>query len=110
MTESQQSGTSSLLETSEDEEAKKKEAEKAKAEKALGEKDLQQEIVINLAESDTQMIFFIPSIIVPQQDHEGKSTDHDETVKTTKAYDQLVAKKISSDAFIERGSQTMNPT
>ena len=40
VTESQQSGTSSLLETSEDEEAKKKEAEKAKAEKALGERDL----------------------------------------------------------------------
>jgi hypothetical protein len=53
------------LETSEDEEAKKKEAEKAKAEKALGEKDLQQEIVIYLSESETQMVFFIPSIIVP---------------------------------------------
>ena len=65
VTESQQSGTSSLLETSEDEEAKKKEAEKAKAEKALGEKDLQQEVVIYLSETETQMVFFIPSIIVP---------------------------------------------
>jgi len=66
VTESQQSGTSSLLETSEDEEAKKKEAEKALAQKALSERDLQQEIVINLSESETQMVFFIPSVVVPQ--------------------------------------------
>ena len=53
MTESQKSGTSSLLETSEDEENKKKEAEKAKVEKALSEKDLQKEVVIYLSESET---------------------------------------------------------
>ena len=48
VTESQQSGTSSLLETSEDEEAKKKEAEKSKTEKAISEKELAQEVVLFL--------------------------------------------------------------
>jgi hypothetical protein len=51
-----------LLETSEDEEAKKKEAEKAKTEKSLTEKQLMQEVAISLSESDTLTIFFIPSM------------------------------------------------
>jgi hypothetical protein len=110
VTESQQSGTSSLNETSEDEEAKRKEAEKAKAEKALDEKQLTKLVEINLQETDTSTIFFIPSVVVPQMDAGVENPEYPETDKRNKKYVELCAKKISSDAFIERGSQTMNPT
>lgn len=110
VTESQQSGTSSLNETSEDEEAKRKEAEKAKAEKALDEKQLTKLVEINLQETDTSTIFFIPSIVVPQMDAGVENPEYPETDKRNKKYVELCSKKISSDAFIERGSQTMNPT
>lgn len=30
------------------------------------------------------MIFFIPSIVVPQQDHENKEEEYRETLKTNK--------------------------
>lgn len=99
-----------MLETSEDDEAKKKEAEKAKTEKSLTEKQLMQEVAICLSESDTLTIFFIPSMQVPQQDHLGNSDEYVESEKRNKLYAALCAKKISSDAFIDRGSQTMNPT
>jgi len=56
------------------------------------------------------MIFFIPSVVVPQQDHLGQEEEYKETNKTNKAYAELCQKKISSDAFVARGSQTMNPT
>ena len=50
------------------------------------------------------MIFFIPSVVVPQQDHLGSEEDYKETNKVNKAYTELCQKKVSSDAFIERGS------
>jgi hypothetical protein len=58
--------TSSLLETSEDEEAKKKEQEKAdkKAKKGLSEKDLEAIIDIELCETNTFDLMFIPSQLV----------------------------------------------
>jgi len=54
-----------LQETSEDEEAKRKEAEKAKTEKAIGEKELTKLVEINLQETETSTIFFIPCVVVP---------------------------------------------
>ena len=58
--------TSSLLETSEDEEAKKKEQEKLdkKAKKGISEKELDQIIDIELSETETFDLFFIPSSLV----------------------------------------------
>jgi hypothetical protein len=99
-----------LQETSEDEEAKRKEAEKAKTEKAIGEKELTKLVEINLQETETSTIFFIPCVVVPQMDAGVENHEYPETEKRNKQYKELCAKKISSDAFIERGSQTMNPT
>ena len=86
VTESQQSGTSSLQETSEDEEAKRKEAGKAKTEKALDEKQLTKLVEINLQETDTSTIFFIPSVVVPQMDAGVENPEYLETDKRTKSY------------------------
>lgn len=68
-----QSGmTSSLMETSEDEEAKKKEAEKAakKAKKGLSDKELEQEINIELSETSTMTLLYIRSVLVPSETDE----------------------------------------
>jgi hypothetical protein len=107
--ESQQSGmTSSLLETSEDEEAKRKEAEKAakKAKKGLSESELNAEVAITLCETPTETILFIPGVYVG-------GDKEDEFAAATRAnmnYTALQEKKISSDTYIDRGSQTLNLT
>jgi hypothetical protein len=64
VTESQQSGTSSLLETSEDEEQKKKDTQ-AKANVKLTERQLAEEINIFVSEQNTTTLFHIPSAIFP---------------------------------------------
>jgi len=58
--------TSSLLETSEDEEAKKKAEEKLakKNKKGLTEKEIEAMIDIELCESETFDLMFIPSSLV----------------------------------------------
>ena len=97
------------METSEDEREKKaKEAEKAKkaAKKGLTEKQLNEEINIELSETETMTLLLIPGVFV--------SGDREEEFalieKNNKIYKELQDKKISSDAFINRGSQTMNLT
>ncbi len=97
------------METSEDEREKKaKEAEKAKkaAKKGLTEKQLNEEINIELSETETMTLLLIPGVFV--------SGDREEEFalieKNNKIYKELQDKKISSDAFIDRGSQTMNLT
>ena len=64
--------TSSLAETSEDEEAKKKAEEKAakKAKKGLSQKELDQDIDIELAETETTWFLHIPSVKLPHEDVE----------------------------------------
>ena len=97
------------METSEDEREKKaKEAEKAKkaAKKGLTEKQLNEEINIELSETETMTLLLSPGVFV--------SGDREEEFalieKNNKIYKELQDKKISSDAFIDRGSQTMNLT
>ncbi len=108
--ESKQSDmTSSLMETSEDEREKKaKEAEKAKkaAKKGLSEKQLNEEVCIELSETDTMTLLLIPGVFVSGE----KEEEYALTEKHNKIYKELCDKKISSDAFIDRGSQTMNLT
>jgi len=48
---------------------------------------------------------YIPGIVVS-----GETEEFTLTEKRNKAYKELVDKKVSSDAFIEHGSQTMNLT
>lgn len=105
MTESQQSGTSSLLETSEDEEQKKKEAAKAKKEMKLSAAELEVEISLTLGETETMTLMYIPGIVVGGETEEFAVTD-----KNNKAYKKLCEIKVTSDAFVEHGTQTMNLT
>lgn len=58
-----------------------------------------------MTESETITIFFIPGIVVGSETEEFAITE-----KRNKAYKELVEKKVSSDAFIEHGSQTLNLT
>jgi hypothetical protein len=61
------------LETSEDEEAKKKEAEKLakKQKKGLSDKEIETLVDIELSETDTFELLFIPGIVVAMdtEDH-----------------------------------------
>ena len=61
-----------MLETSEDEEAKKKEQEKAdkKAKKGLSEKEIEAIIDIELCETNTFDLLFIPSQLVQNDSEE----------------------------------------
>jgi len=102
--ESKQSDlTSSLMETSEDEREKKaKEAEKAKkaAKKGLTEKQLNEDICIELSETETITLLLIPGVYVSGE----KEDEYAMIEKKNKIYKELCDKKISSDAFIDRGS------
>lgn len=78
--------TSSLLETSEDEEAKRKEQEKLakKQKKGLSEKEIEAFIDIELGETETFELFYIPGVAV--------ATDTEEHVQVTnenKKYEEL---------------------
>ncbi len=99
--------TSSLLETSEDEEAKKKEQEKLdkKAKKGLTEKELDAVVDIELAETETMTFMMIPSSWVQ---NDGEEFTH--LSAENKKYDDLRQNKIGSDSYTQRGSQTLNLT
>jgi hypothetical protein len=99
--------TSSLMETSEDEEAKKKEQEKLekKAKKGLTERDLDAVIDIELGETNTFDLLFIPSSLV-QNDAE----EYTVIASENKKYEELKQNKVGSDSYMQRGSQTLNLT
>jgi hypothetical protein len=93
------------LETSEDEEQKKKEAAKAKKEMKLSAAELEVEISLTLGETETMTLMYIPGIVVGGETEEFAVTD-----KNNKAYKKLCEIKVTSDAFVEHGTQTMNLT
>ena len=99
--------TSSLADTSEDEEAKKREAEKAakKSKKGLSSKELDADIDIEIKETETTFFLHIPSIKLPHDDPEFPAVD-----AANKIYDTLLASKVGSDNYNCRGSQTANLT
>lgn len=99
--------TSSLLETSEDEEAKKKAEEKAmkKTRRGLTDRELEQMVDIELVETETFEIMFIPSSLV-----QNDTDEHTIVANENKKYEELKANKIGSDSYTERGSQTLNLT
>ena len=94
-----------MVESSEDEEAKRKEAEKAakKAKKGFSEKELNAEVDIELSETDTFTIFNIPSVVVAHESEEFQVVD-----AANKKYEALLQNKLGSDNYNDRGSQTMN--
>ena len=77
--------TSSLVETSEDEEAKRKEAEAKKmAKKGLSPAELDEDIPIELVETCTMTLLMIPST------QNNQDTEEDiQTEKENKIYDEL---------------------
>jgi hypothetical protein len=99
--------SSSLVETSEDEEAKRKEKDKAKGGKKgeLSTKELDKDIDIEIAETETITILFIPGNLVNQESEDFPAVD-----ASNKKYEQLLQNKIGSDNYKDRGSQTINLT
>ena len=77
---------SSLMETSEDEEAKRKEAEKAakKAKKGFSQAELEEIIDVELSETDTITLLHIPGVVVNHDTEE-----HTKAVEDNKIYDTL---------------------
>lgn len=83
---------SSLLETSEDEEAKKKVAKEEKArKKGLSEEELNALVDVELCETETLTLIYIPAIIVPHDTEENGA--YQTVVKDNKAYDELINNK-----------------
>ncbi len=99
--------TSSMIETSEDEEAKRKEQEKAdkKAKKGLSEKELEAIIDIELCETNTFDLLFIPSQLV-----QNDSEEFTVIAAENKKYEELKANKVGSDSYMQRSAQTLNLT
>ena len=104
-----QSGmSSSLVETSEDEEAKKREAEKAAkaAKRGLSEKELEADVDVVIEETETIMLMHIPSQVVAAQ-QAADATDNDEAKAVQDAiqrYDAFLENKKGSDNYTDRGS------
>lgn len=93
--------TSSLLETSEDEEAKKKAEEKLakKSKKGLSDREIDAMIDIELGETETFDLMFIPSSLV-----QNDTDEHTIVTSENKKYEELKTNKIGSDSYTERGS------
>ena len=109
-----QSGlSSSLVETSEDEEAKRKEAEKAAkaAKKGLSEKELEMDVDVKIEETETVFILHMPSQVVAAPTSGDNENEEIATVDAAiKRYEAFLENKKGSDNYTERGSQTMNLT
>jgi hypothetical protein len=93
---------------SEDEEARRKEEEKknTKAKKGeLTEAELNVHIDIELVETETETIIAIPGITGV-----AETEEYAVIAEELKKYDTLLANKKGSDAYENRGSQTINPT
>jgi len=58
---------------------------------------------IELRESETTTLFYIPGIVVS-----GETEEFALTEKLNRQYKKLCEAKVTSDAFIEHGTQTIN--
>ncbi|CAI2382805.1 unnamed protein product [Moneuplotes crassus] len=97
-----QSMLSSMLEGSEDEENRKQEnmkKEKMKK-KGLSEAEKNALVDIELTETETMTLLFIPGIVCSDQD--------EESLKATKDYKELLKFKVGADSYNNTGSQTLN--
>lgn len=99
--------TSSLIETSEDEEGKRKDAEREekKVKKGLSEEEKMANVDIILEETNTITMLYIPSISVMTESEENEVVN-----RQVKAYQDLLKNKVGSDSYNTRGSQTFNLT
>ena len=82
----------------------------------LSERQLAEEINIFISEQNTTTLFHIPSAIfpavekLPKEEEEIQDKMIKETEQNNKKYKKLCEIKVSSDAFIEHGTQTFNLT
>lgn len=100
---------SSLLETSEDEEAKTKAKEKEdkKQKKGLREEELNAMIDIDLCETETLTLIYIPSTVVPH-DTEDNGPYAQVNAKNEEYKQLLNNKEYRGDNYTTRGAQTYN--
>ena len=107
-----QSGlSSSLVETSEDEEAKRKEQEKAAkaAKKGISEKELDMDVNVVIEETETLFVLHMPSrVVTAQPTGEGENEEIAAVDAAIKRYDAFLENKKGSDNYTDRGSQTLN--
>jgi len=71
----------------------------------LTEKEMESVIDIELCETETFTLLFIPSSQI-QNDTE----EFAQVAAESKKYDELKANKVGSDSYMQRGSQTLNLT
>ena len=111
---SMQSGmSSSLVETSEDEAAKQKEAEKAAkaAKKGLSSKELDMDVDVVIEETETYTLLHLPSqVVASTTSGDTKNEEIAEVQAASERYEIFLENKKGSDNYTERGSQTMNLT
>lgn len=100
-----QSMLSSMLEGSEDEESKRRQDTKKKSKddkQGLTEAEKNKMIDIELCETETMTMFFMPGIIVVDPESDG--------MNTTEEYKKLLQYKVGADSYNNRGVQTLNLT
>ena len=99
--------SSSLVETSEDEEAKRKEAEKAakSAKKGLDEKELDKDVDVVIEETETIFLLHMPSqVVAAQTSGDGDNEEVKQVDAAIKRYEAFLENKKGSDNYTERGS------
>ena len=99
--------SSSLVETSEDEEAKRKEAEKAakSAKKGLDEKELDKDVDVVIEETETIFLLHMPSqVVAAQTSGDGDNEEVQQVDAAIKRYEAFLENKKGSDNYTERGS------
>lgn len=75
--------------------------------KGLSEKELDALVDVELCETETLTLIYIPAIIVPHDTEENGPFQM--VVKDNKAYDELINNKtFRADNYTQRGSQTIN--
>jgi hypothetical protein len=89
------------METSEDEERTRKEAEERarKARRGLTEEEINADIDIVLSETNTTLMFNLPSLLVSNESEEYPIVQQE-----SKDYDVLLENKTGSDSYMARGT------
>lgn len=101
-----ESGTNIFSEISDDD-AKQNVKEKTTSKKVYTEEELDQKIYIMLNETDTQILYFSPSIKIPSNKiptEEERNEKRNEDI-----YNDYLQKLKNSERFLTNGSQTLNP-
>ncbi|CAD8164655.1 unnamed protein product [Paramecium pentaurelia] len=76
---------------------------KTKQKKGLKEEDLEENIPINLSETCTMQLLFIPSSFINNE--QGKKSG---VIQKTQEYEKYMVEKIGSDNYTKRHAQTFN--